>query len=681
VRLSAAPTAPVSVTVNTVDVEAQAGSDYEALSQVLTFNVGAPLFQTVTVNVIGDDIEETPDTETFSVQLSNPSGATISVGQAIGTIIDDDGPGGTIPNVSISDVTQAEGTGGTTTFTFTVTLDSPPAAPVSLQYATDNGTALAPDDYTAVPLTTLSFNTGEVSAQIDITVNADSTVEPNETFFVRLSNPIGVVLAVDAGLGTISNDDNTVSISDSSATEGDTDTTLMEFTVRLNGPLASPVTINYATQTVPGSAEVGADFIAPPSGSSVTFPASPVSLQELNFTITIIGDTVAEPTETFLVNLTGPATVTFINSQAVGTIIDNDTPSGLPTINISDASVTEGDSGSQAMNFTVTLSRAANASVQYATVNDSATAGSDYAATSGTITFTSGGTRTQTISVVIFGDTTDEEDERFFINLSNVTGATLVRTQAIGTIRDNDGDNDATATPTARPTITPIPSTPLCADLNGTTNPIIRAQAPAGTVTNGNVYCRVLAENGRFIYVGEAGSVGNEQVLRLGVIHAVDVFGLLAGGVSTREFNNPVRVCLQGTGSLIYLDARGAPRPPVRLTNTSSESGYTCANIPSAGTVVLTGQAGDLPGLNTGAGGGGGSGGPAFALSDCTVTTMMRLNIRVWPGLDGRVLVIVPEGVVLPAFERTRRWYRVTYGEFDGWISAFYVRPQGACGE
>jgi hypothetical protein len=314
-------------------------------------------------------------------------------------------------------------------------------------------------------------------------------------------------------------------------------------------------------------------------------------------------------------------------------------------------------------------------------VNDSATAGSDYTATSGTITFTSGGTLTRTISVVIFGDTTDEEDERFFINLSNVTGATLVRTQAIGTIRDNDGDNDATATPTARPTITPIPSTPLCADLNGTTNPIIRAQAPAGTVTNGNVYCRVLAENGRFIYVGEAGSVGNEQVLRLGVIHAVDVFGLLAGGVSTREFNNPVRVCLQGTGSLIYLDARGAPRPPVRLTNTSSESGYTCANIPSAGTVVLTGQAGDLPGLNTGAGGGGGSGGPAFALSDCTVTTMMRLNIRVWPGLDGRVLVIVPEGVVLPAFERTRRWYRVTYGEFDGWISAFYVRPQGACGE
>ncbi len=127
---------------------------------------------------------------------------------------------------------------------------------------------------------------------------------------------------------------------------------------------------------------------------------------------------------------------------------------------------------------------------------------------------------------------------------------------------------------------------PLCADLTGTTNPIVRADVPAGTVTNGWVYCRVIAQDGEFVEMNQgAAALGNADVLAQGVIHAVDVFGM-SGGLGVADFNNPVNVCLQGSGRFLFLDARQSPRPVSQLPATSV-GGYTCANIPSAGTVVL----------------------------------------------------------------------------------------------
>ncbi|QIR79523.1 hypothetical protein FA592_11935 [Sulfurospirillum diekertiae] len=110
----------------------------------------------------------------------------------------------------------------------------------------------------------------------------------------------------------------------------------------------------------------------------------------------------------------------------------------LPTLSIADASLAEGNSGTSYMNFTVTLSPSANASVNYTTANGTATAGSDYITTSGTLTFTSVGTTTQTISVPILGDTVIEPDETFTVTLSNASGATISRTTATGTILNDD---------------------------------------------------------------------------------------------------------------------------------------------------------------------------------------------------------------------------------------------------
>jgi hypothetical protein len=123
----------------------------------------------------------------------------------------------------------------------------------------------------------------------------------------------------------------------------------------------------------------------------------------------------------------------------------------LPTLSISDASVTEGNAGTVAAQFTVTLSAPATGAVTvgFATADGTATAGSDYTAASGTLTFTAG-TTTQTISISVAGDLLDEDDEQFLVNLTSPVGATIADGRGVGTIVDDDASpslsvsNDAT---------------------------------------------------------------------------------------------------------------------------------------------------------------------------------------------------------------------------------------------
>lgn len=112
-------------------------------------------------------------------------------------------------------------------------------------------------------------------------------------------------------------------------------------------------------------------------------------------------------------------------------------PSG-PKFSISNASLVEGNSGYTTMQFTVTLSQAANASVQYNTADGTATAGSDYNTTNGTLTFTTDGNTTKIISVPIQGDTFIENNETFMVNLSNATNAYISTGTATGTIINDD---------------------------------------------------------------------------------------------------------------------------------------------------------------------------------------------------------------------------------------------------
>ena len=108
-------------------------------------------------------------------------------------------------------------------------------------------------------------------------------------------------------------------------------------------------------------------------------------------------------------------------------------------ITINDVTLAEGDSGFTAFVFTVTLSGSSSQPVivQYATADGTATAGQDYVATSGTLTFAPGKT-TETITVQVKGDKTKEGDENFFLNLSGAMNALLADSQGLGTILNDD---------------------------------------------------------------------------------------------------------------------------------------------------------------------------------------------------------------------------------------------------
>ncbi len=425
VMLSAASGQQVTVDYASADGTATAGEDYVATSGTLTFTAGITT-QNVVVVVNGDTLDE-PD-ETFSVNLSNPTNATIADGQGVGTIEDDDPP----PSLSINDVAVVEGDAGTVNAVFTVTLSAVSSQQVTVDYATADGTATAGEDYVAIS-GTLTFPAGTTTQNVTVVVNGDTLDEgSHETFFVNLSNPSNATIADGQGVGTITDDDGvpSLSIDDVIVVEGDAGTVDAVFTVSLSAASDQQVTVDYASAD--GTATAGSDYEA--ISSTLTLPAG---ITTQNVTVLVNGDILDEPDETFHVNLSNPTNAAIADGQSVGTIEDDDPP---PSLSINDVAVVEGDAGTVNAVFTVTLSAVSSqqVTVDYASADDTATAGNDYVAISGTVTFPAG-TTTQNITVEVIGDTLYEQpDEIFYVNLSNPTNATIADVQGVGTIEDDD---------------------------------------------------------------------------------------------------------------------------------------------------------------------------------------------------------------------------------------------------
>lgn len=114
--------------------------------------------------------------------------------------------GGGTPSLSINDVRRTEGNGGATAFTFTVSLSAPTTRDVTVTLTTHDGSATAGSDYVAKTVTK-TIPAGSTSVTSTVTVNGDTTVEPNEKFSYVLSNPFGATIADGTGVGTIVNDD------------------------------------------------------------------------------------------------------------------------------------------------------------------------------------------------------------------------------------------------------------------------------------------------------------------------------------------------------------------------------------------------------------------------------------------------------------------------------------------
>ena len=200
VSLNAPSGRQVTVSYGTEDGTAEVGEDYGAAQGTLTFAAGQTS-ATIRIPVENDALDEAD--ETFIVRLSGPLHAELTDSTATGTIIDDDAA----PGITIADARARESAGE---ITFRVSLDAPSGREVEITYGTEDGTAKAGDDYTAVerPLT---FAVGQTSATITIKVINDLLVEPDETFSVRLSDPLHAELPSDpTATGTIIDDDVSV---------------------------------------------------------------------------------------------------------------------------------------------------------------------------------------------------------------------------------------------------------------------------------------------------------------------------------------------------------------------------------------------------------------------------------------------------------------------------------------
>ncbi len=204
----------------------------------------------------------------------------------------------------------------------TVSLSAASMHTATVDYSTADGTALSESDYTATS-GTLTFLPGEVTKTIQVYVNPDAVVEPDELFFVNLTNAAHATLADANAMITIVDDDNTepslptLSVSDASVTEGDTDTTSMSFTVALSKVASEDVTFDYATTS--GSAVAPGDYNN--ATGTLTIAAGQM---EQTIVVEVNGDLLEEGRESFQVNLSNAVNATLADANAEGTIVDND---------------------------------------------------------------------------------------------------------------------------------------------------------------------------------------------------------------------------------------------------------------------------------------------------------------------------------------------------------------------
>ena len=333
--------------------------------------------------------------------------------------------------LSVSAPTVAEGDAGTTAMSYVLTLDRVPSEAVTVNYQTlTSGTATAGIDFAAASGSVV-FNAGVRTATVTVSAIGDTAFEANETVPVQFSGT-QLTSAVTA-TGTISNDDATslytLTANAPSVSEGNSGAQTLTFELTLDKVPSEALTVNYQTLST-GTATAGTDFAV--SAGSVTFAAGQT---KASVSITVVGDTVLEANETVQVQFTGSKLAAPVT--ATGTITNDETDPGY-TLTASAPSVIEGNSGVKALAFDVTLDKAPTEAitVTYETQNTgTATAGSDFAITSGTITFAAGQTKAS-VSVNVVGDTTYEADETVKLVFSGNKLAGAVT--ATGTITNDD---------------------------------------------------------------------------------------------------------------------------------------------------------------------------------------------------------------------------------------------------
>jgi hypothetical protein len=219
-----------------------------------------------------------------------------------------------------------------------------------------------------------------------------------------------------------------ISVREVVVTEGNSGTTQATFVVELSGPSAQSVSFSFATAN--GTATAGSDYVAR-SDASTFAPGEVVK----PVVVLVNGDTVDEQQETFFLDISNVQNATVSSNRGNGFIVDDDGP----TISINDVSVTEGNSGTKAATFTLTLSGPSveAIAVRVVTTPGTATAATDYNSINLVVIFQPG-IVTQTFDVAIIGDTNLESNETFSVNITEAFATTISDGQGVCTILDDD---------------------------------------------------------------------------------------------------------------------------------------------------------------------------------------------------------------------------------------------------
>jgi hypothetical protein len=300
---------------------ATAPADYIARTGSVRF-AGHKLTRTISVTINGDALDE-PD-ETFLVDLTKATGATIADDEGVGTILDDDAP----PTVQVpSSLSIPEGqTGDTTYASIDVTLSAPSGQEVDVDWSTADGTATeAGNDYTGKS-GTIHFAPGETSATVIIPVIGDVASEADETFTVTLTSPVHATLGNATDTVTILDNDPLPTsvpifdVADASKREGASGTSTLSFTVTRSDDTASAVTVNFAISD--GTATATSDYTVVSATGSLSFIGGQTTK---TVDVTVLGDKKLEPNETLFLTLSNPSSGALNDPQGTATIVNDDT--------------------------------------------------------------------------------------------------------------------------------------------------------------------------------------------------------------------------------------------------------------------------------------------------------------------------------------------------------------------
>lgn len=421
-RLTLSEPAVQAVTVGyaTNDDTARAGQDYVAATGRVTFAAGET---SATIRVALTNDRGIEPSERFGLVLADPSGATIADGTASATILDDDAP-----RITIADTGVREGDTSMIGLRYTIRLSQAAADPVTVRFATADGTATAGEDYRARQ-GLLTFAAGETEKIVVVAVRGDTLGEANESVLLRLADATGATIEDAEAIGIIRDDDApAISVSNAVVREGARGASFLDYTISLSHAATRAVSVRF--ETADGSATAGSDYVAR-AGILYFAPGQ----TEKVIRVAVLGDLEPELHETVLLRLSDPTRATILDSEGVGTIRDDD----MPTISVSDAVVTEGDFSQIGLHFTVSLSHASAraVSLRWTTADGTALVGEDYKAREGMLHFAPGQTE-KTITIAVRGDTRVEADETVFFRIADATRATIADAEAVGTIVNDD---------------------------------------------------------------------------------------------------------------------------------------------------------------------------------------------------------------------------------------------------